>query len=208
VYESDRYERRGEFGELLLHAVIRQEFDSLPAISKVFFKDTPNATVHGFDAVHVVVDEAGGLELWLGEVKFYGDVSGAMTAVAAELRAHTERNWLRTEFLAISNKIDDSWPHAEALRDLIHRSRPIEEIFERIRVPVLLTYDSETVGAARKSDSTYTAAFETEVRELQRRFARRRLPTEVVIHLLLVPLADKRRLVQALDERLRHYREL
>jgi hypothetical protein len=208
VYESDRYERRGEFGELLLHAVIRQEFDSLPAISKVYFKDTPNATVHGFDAVHVVVDDAGGLELWLGEVKFYGDVTDAMTSVAAELRAHTERDWLRTEFLAISNKIDGAWPHAAALEDLIHRNRPVEEILERIRIPVLVTYDSEAVAAATRSDAAYVAAFDAEVRELQRRFARKRLPTEVVIHLLLVPLAEKRRLVDVLDERLRHYREL
>ena len=34
------------------------------AISKVFFKDSPNDTVKGFDAVHVV-ESLDGLELWL-----------------------------------------------------------------------------------------------------------------------------------------------
>src|SRR4051794_5347603 len=34
VYTSDKYERRGELGEILLHAIIRQEFGSVPIISK------------------------------------------------------------------------------------------------------------------------------------------------------------------------------
>ena len=34
VYATDKYQRRGEFGELLLHAVVRQVFGSKPAISK------------------------------------------------------------------------------------------------------------------------------------------------------------------------------
>jgi hypothetical protein len=207
VYDSDRYERRGEFGELLLHALLRQEFGTEPAISKVFFKDTANATVHGFDAVHVVAADDG-LELWLGEVKFYGAVSDAMTAVAQELREHTEANWMRREFLAISNKIDPAWPHADALRELIHRNRPIEQIVERIRIPVLVTYDSEIVGSATEATQGFIAGFEAEVCELQTRFRRRRLPQDVVIHLLLLPLASKSDLVAAMDEQLSHYRAL
>ena len=208
MYASDRYESRGEFGELLLHAIMRQEFGTEPAVSKVFFKDTANATVHGFDAVHVVAPPAGGLELWLGEVKFYGDVGQAMTKVAAQLRDHTERDWLRSEFLAIGNKVDPAWPHAEALADLMHRNRSMDEIIERLRLPVLVTYDSAVTSAATAWDDIYEATLEAEVRELQRRFARRRLPKEIVINLLLLPLASKQQLVDALDARLRLYREL
>jgi hypothetical protein len=208
VYDTHRYESRGEFGELLLHAIIRQEFGSEPAISKVFFKDTPNATVHGFDAVHVVTGDDGELELWLGEAKFYGDVSSAMSQAAKELRAHTERDWLRTEFIAIANKLDRTWPHHEAVRALIHRHRPIKDIFERIRIPMLITYDSDAVASAARPDDAYLAAFEAEIREQHRRFVRRRLPREVVIHLLLMPLANKQRLVDRLDSHLSSLREL
>src|SRR3712207_6996007 len=59
---SEKYSKRGEFGELLLHSVIRDVFHSEPAISKIFFKDSANDTVKGFDAVHVVEVE-GSLEL-------------------------------------------------------------------------------------------------------------------------------------------------
>ena len=70
MYASDKYKSRGEFGELLLHAVCREIYRSEPAISKIFFKGAVNETVHGFDSVHVVAD-GDALELLLGEVKFY-----------------------------------------------------------------------------------------------------------------------------------------
>ena len=54
VYDSKKFEKRGEFGELFLHIAIREAFDSIPAISKIYYKTANNDTVKGFDAVHVV----------------------------------------------------------------------------------------------------------------------------------------------------------
>ena len=82
VYDTKEYGRRGEFGELILHAVVRQIFDGEPAISKIYFKDARNDTVKGFDSVHVV-DTQDGLELWLGEVKFYKTFSKAVASVVS-----------------------------------------------------------------------------------------------------------------------------
>src|SRR5262245_58620812 len=38
VYTSEKFKNRGEFGELFLHAAIRQVHNSLPAISKIYYK--------------------------------------------------------------------------------------------------------------------------------------------------------------------------
>lgn len=69
IYQTKKFEKRGEFGELLLHAILRQVYSTIPAVSKIYYKDSANDTVKGFDAVHVVADEDS-LELWLGEAKF------------------------------------------------------------------------------------------------------------------------------------------
>ncbi|WP_143172590.1 Hachiman antiphage defense system protein HamA [Actinacidiphila paucisporea] len=45
IYLTDKYHRRGEFGELLLHVVLREIFGTEIAISKIFFKDSHNDTV-------------------------------------------------------------------------------------------------------------------------------------------------------------------
>ena len=115
VYTTEKYKKRGEFGELLLHALIREVFNSQPAISKLYFKTSTNETVKGFDAVHVVANDDG-LELWLGEVKFYEDIHQAIYAVIPELQSHTDGDWLRREFILIDSKIDPKWQHADALK--------------------------------------------------------------------------------------------
>lgn len=142
VYSTDKYGRRGEFGELLLHAAVRQVFGSLPAISKIYYKDSPNDTVKGFDAVHVV-ESGGELELWLGEAKLYTDIDSAIRDVCKEIEEHTRRDYLRTEFIAIGNKVDPQWKHSSLLRSLIHQNTSLDVVFARSRIPVLLTFDSE-----------------------------------------------------------------
>ena len=89
VYQTGKFEKRGEFGELLLHAIIKESCDTIPAISKIYYKDGPNETVKGFDAVHVVATD-NDLELWLGEVKFYDNINNAISDVIKELNAHIE----------------------------------------------------------------------------------------------------------------------
>jgi hypothetical protein len=36
VYTTEKFKRRGEFGELLLHAVIRELWETEPAVSKLY----------------------------------------------------------------------------------------------------------------------------------------------------------------------------
>jgi hypothetical protein len=155
VYTSKKKDNRGEIGEILLHAIICQVFKTIPAISKIRFKDSPNDTVKGFDAVHVV-SNGEDLELWLGEVKFYKDIKPAIRDVVAELKVHTETNYLRAEFLAITNKIEDTWTHAEKLKLLLNRNTSLDKIFSALCIPVMLTYESPVI-AGHKS---VTAAFE------------------------------------------------
>jgi len=54
VYETNKYARRGEFGELFLHAIAKDFFGAQPAVSKIYYKDSRNDTVKGFDCVHIV----------------------------------------------------------------------------------------------------------------------------------------------------------
>ncbi len=96
VYQSEKYKSRGEFGELLLHAIIRETHNTIPAISKLYYKDGPNDTVKGFDAVHVI-EKADSLELWLGEVKFYKEINSAITDVVKELHEHIKIRYVKNE---------------------------------------------------------------------------------------------------------------
>lgn len=201
VYQTDKYGKRGEFGELLLHVILTRHFDTVPAISKLYYKDGPNETVKGFDAVHVVAT-ADDLELWLGEVKFYKNISSAINDVVAELMQHAERAYLRNEFHFVRNKIDPAWPHAERLRALLNPEVSLDQVFDRIRVPVLLTYESSTVAGATAVSEAFSRALEEELRSHHATFAGKTLPPQLNITLILIPLAEKRPVLDLLHQRL------
>jgi len=200
VYTTPKYAKRGEFGELLLHALIREVFDSQPAISKIYYKSATNDTVKGFDAVHVV-DNAGELELWLGEVKFYKDIAAAIRDVTAQLAAHMATDYLRDEFILITSKVDSKWQHAEKLKQLISDRTSLDTVFKRTCLPVLLTYESDCVSKHQADGTTYKAALELELRAIYAKFATGSFPP-VRIHLFLIPLDKKDALVGVLQSKL------
>ncbi len=211
VYQSDKFKNRGEFGELLLHAAVRQVHNSIPAISKIYYKSAVNETVKGFDAVHVV-DSEDGLELWLGEAKFYDDCTRAIRDVIAELKDHLETNYLKNEFLVIGGKIDESSKHASELRRLCHPNTSLDEVFSRACIPVLLTYDSNCVNTHEACDKSYCTSFIKELKTHHNNFLRKiqklDLPDELRVHLFLVPIASKAELVEKLDEKLKTWQQI
>lgn len=207
VYATRKFTKRGEFGELFLHAAIREVFDSEPAISKIYYKSARNNTVKGFDAVHVV-GTGQDLELWLGEAKFYSNIRSAVREVVKELSVHTGADYLRDEFLLIKGKIDPTWPHAGAMRELLLENKSLDEVFSKACIPVLLTYDSACLKKHKICNAAYEKAFEDEIRQHHALFAGSTLPNDVVIRLILLPLNTKKLLITELDSRLRAWQTI
>lgn len=208
VYQTDKYAKRGEFGELFLHAAIRCVFDSLPAISKLYYESSMNNTVKGFDCVHVV-GPLDNLELWLGEVKFYKSVFDAIRDVIAEIDEHLEANFLRKEFILIGNKLDERDSYTAAVQRLISERTSLDTIFERVCIPVLLTYESSAVEQHIAATNDYIREF---CGEIAQHFAKFREKAEnlppVRIHLFLLPIEDKENLIAALHAKLKAWQEI
>ncbi len=207
VYSTETFENRGEFGELFLHAAIRQVFDSMPAISKIFYKSARNNTVKGFDAVHVVAGDDD-LELWLGEAKFYSEISSAIRDVVGELKEHMDRDYLRDEFVLITGKIDSKWEHAEDLKTLLSPNTSLDQVFKRICIPVLLTYESNCIANHTECTDAYGEEFRKEILRHYKTFSKKELPINVTIHLFLLPLEDKAKLIDELDSKLKGWQYL
>ncbi len=201
LYSTKKFKNRGEFGELFLHMILRHVFGTIPAICKMHYKDSRNDTVKGFDCVHVVAKDSE-LELWIGEVKFYKEITSAIRDVVKELHEHTERDYLRDEFVAITNKIDEKWPHSERLKMLLDENTSLDDIFDSVSIPVLLTYDSDAINSHTKVTDDFKAAFEKEVIENWQKFKGKYLPNSINISLILLPLKSKSDIQKKLHEEL------
>ena len=207
IYQSEKFKNRGEFGELLLHAIIREMYDTIPAISKIYYKDGPNETVKGFDAVHVVVTDKA-LELWLGEVKFYNNISNAISDVIEELKQHIKTRYVRNEFIAITNKIDTKWPHADILKTLLHPNTSLDDVFLNTCIPVLLTYDSTILAKYNNKCNEYTQEISEEFLRFHKKFCDKLGEFPLTIHLFLFPLNTKAELINSLESKLKIWQRL
>jgi hypothetical protein len=202
VYETDKYRLRGEFGELLLHGVLRSHFGTEPGVAKLAFKTAANDTVKGFDVVHIVDAGDSQIELWLGEAKFYSDLRAAIRDAVSELHAHLAPDYLRTEFMLITNKLDPGAPFARELRELLDAGKTLDDVFHSLRIPVLLTYESPCVQGHSLRDDVYLEAFRAEALEACASFWASGPPDKVSLHLILVPLHTKQDLIDELHTRL------
>jgi hypothetical protein len=207
VFGSGSAAARGEPGEILLHIVCREVFGSDTVVNKVFFKTAGNDTVKGFDAVHIV-DMPDGMELWLGEAKFYEDRNAAIRDAIASVRAHLQTDYLRGEFCLITDKIDDSWPYARQVRHLIHENVSLDHVFRRVTIPVLLAYDSPAVRGHSGECAEFIAAFEKEMLDGWKRFASQatNITVPVRVRLFLAPLGSKHALADEIDRMLPAWR--
>jgi hypothetical protein len=211
VYQTEKYGLRGEFGEILLHIAIRQIYQTIPAVSKIYYKSAVNETVKGFDAVHVVRKDDN-LELWIGETKFYKGVTRAISDVSKEIVDHLRTDYLRSEFILIKNKIDPLWPEAGALKELLKENVSLDKVFQRACIPVLLTYNSATVQSSSKDDSDYIDNIRNEMskayikmrQKLNEEYEARFTETlPITVHVILIPLKEKKELLAALNARLK-----
>ena len=199
LYKSERYKNRGEIGELLLHVILKQFYGTRDLITKIYFKDSPNDTVKGFDSVHVsgLGEE---LDLWLGEVKFYSEASRAITDVIKELEVHLDREYLKTEFVAITRKCVSDVPDQIMMKKLTDRNLSLDKIFQCLCIPVLLTYDSTIVSQFTEVSVAFQEKLKAEVIKLADSFQGKLPDLKARVFLCLMPLGEKEQLTKSVHE--------
>jgi hypothetical protein len=148
------------------------------------------------------------LELWLGEVKFYNDISNAIKDVIEELNVHSQVRYIKNEFVAISNKIDDSLPHSDKLKALLHPNTSLDDVFSATCIPVLLTYNSDVLSKYTQKSQEYIDEISAEFLKFHSNFCNKLGSFPLTIHLFLLPLHTKEELVDVLNSKLNIWQQI
>jgi hypothetical protein len=202
VYTTEKYKRRGEFGELILHLLLRDFHNSIPLISTIFFRDAPNIPAHGFDGVHITIngDEK---KLWLGESKLYQSGKDGVADLANDVVKHFNADYLRQQFNLITRKLPVETPEIEHWRTLMHQHQRLDVIFSSIVIPMVCTYNSDLFVNHSDETQQYIDDFKKECEALHDEFNKKKPATDLEILLLLLPVPDKDELNKELDARLK-----
>lgn len=207
VYTTDKYKSRGEFGELILHLLLRDFCNSIPLISTIYFRDAPNIPAHGFDGVHVTI-EGNEKKLWLGESKLYKSGKDGVKDLTNDIVKHFNTDYVRQQFNLITRKLPTDVPEIEHWRTLMHKNQKLDVIFSSIVIPMVCTYNSQLFIDHNDETAAYIDDFKKECLALQSEFNKNKPATNLEIILLLLPVADKDELNRELDERLKSMQKI
>ncbi|TBG66112.1 DUF1837 domain-containing protein [Rhizobium leguminosarum] len=203
VYASKKYEGRGEIGEILLHAICRDFFDTIPIAPRVFYLTSSNDVVKSFDLVHVRGTTTGEFEIWLGEAKFYGDAASAVRAAVDSIETHIDAGFLNKEKLLLRGQISKSAPRYDDICRLFETQTSLDDLFDAAVFPVCIACDSAAAAKSKKADEEYVKLVKSELSQLAARLGASGIAREIVLHLIYVPLGSKEALAQAFDKRLK-----
>lgn len=135
---------KGDFGELLLFIILTIFFPSEKFVTKVRLRSSTKDQIKGFDCAHFSTENEDVI-LWLGEAKFHQQFSGAIADAIRSVKEHCMIDYLRDEIsiLASNIEINENFPGYEKINNILNGGITLDKI--KIRIPVLLTYDSKIV---------------------------------------------------------------
>ena len=203
VYSTDEYGKRGEFGEITLHAICRDFFGTIPLAPRVFYKTSSNDVMKSFDMVHVKYIEGSHFQIWLGESKFYTSGIAAVKSAIESIAQHIDAGFLRNEKLILGPQVSKNLPHATEIRKLLASTTSINELFKNAVFPVCIACDSNAVKEHQDYTSEYISEILSELTVLRQKIEQSNLPSQIQLHLIYVPLQSKERVANAFDKRLK-----
>ncbi|MDD8061229.1 HamA C-terminal domain-containing protein [Shewanella metallivivens] len=202
---TDKYLRRGEFGELILHLILRDHFNTIPLLSKIYFKDSLGHTVHGFDCVHIDPDSK---TLWLGESKLYLDPKRGLAELIKDIEEHFKVDYLESEFSLIAKKIKlfDNIPESEHWKKILSSSTKLKDKLNDIYIPLLCTYSCDLFDKYDdENEADFIKEYESKIRSLKNYFDDKNnhpLKSKLKIIIVLLPVKCKKTLVKKLHNKL------
>lgn len=208
--DNSTYRNRGEFGELILHLLLRDFKETIPLISKVYFKDSSGVPAHGFDIVHISPDKK---ELWLGESKFYTNGKDGIKELLKDLEKHFKKEYLEDQFIIIKKNLEcNEIPQRQQWITELSQCIKLSDRLNMINIPMLCTYEHDIYEKFADVNIPDAVSYhELNVRELKSYFDRENkhpLKAKLNVILFLFPVKSKRELITLLHEKLWHMQNL
>lgn len=205
VYTSPHYERRGEAGEIALHAICREYFNTVPVAPRVFYKSSSNDPVKSFDLVHARFPTDETFEIWLGEAKFYADSGQAIAAAITSIKTHIEQGFLTREKLLLGPQISRSTPRYDDIMRVFRTQTSIDEFIAASVFVVGIVSESPAAAAARTKCDAYVASAVAELEALLATLRAADFGSKLRLVLVYVPMASKSEIADDFDRRLKGF---
>jgi hypothetical protein len=158
--DKDEVGQGSEIAEVFLYGVMKQHFNALPVVPKIFYKQNAQDNAKGADSVHIVID-GDDFTLWFGEAKFYNSIADArLDAIVDSVVKSLSTDKLRKENSIITNVSDidylDIPPDLRnRIKDALKPQESLDIIKSRIHVPILILHECDTTSTTSEICAEY-----------------------------------------------------
>lgn len=211
-----------ELAEIVLYGIMKNHFDALPVVPKIFYKQNSQDNAKGADSVHIVLENGNDFSIWFGEAKFYNTIEDArLPKIVASVGESLRTGKLRKENSIITNVSDiDALVEDEELlnkvRAALSNRNSIDKLKPKLNVPILLLHQcSITSGSTEFSDEYIqqikahhkdraNAYFKAQIDKLANSLHKYK---EIRFHIILFPVPDKQTIVDTFLSTVEHLKE-
>lgn len=198
-----------EIAEIILYAIMKNYFNALAVVPKIFYKQNAQDNAKGADSVHIIIEGGNDFSLWFGEAKFYNSIEDArLPEIITSVENSLSTEKLKKENSIITNVSDlDILIRDEILRKKIKAAlsprESIDHIKPKLHIPILLLHECEITQKQKVMSDAYRneiIAFhkkraESYFKKQIAKIAGLAMYSDIKFHLILFPVPLKKTIV-------------
>lgn len=207
LLDKDERGKGSEISEILLYGILKDYYNALPVVPKIFYKQNRNDNAKGADSVHLVLtDDMSDFSVWFGEAKFYKSLSTkVLDDIVKSVEHSLDKDKIKKENSIITNLRDlDSFELPDDLKNriynLLDQDRTIDALKPKLHIPILLLHQYKNTTSFTHIDKEYLEEIKTaHINKANEYFAKQTNALKDIIHqyelihfhLILFPVPDK-----------------
>lgn len=212
----------GEIGEIFLHGIMREYYNALPIIPKIFYKQNRDMEAFGFDSVHLTIENQE-CHLWLGESKLYNSLDEAIKNAIKSLKDNLSDKTITNEARIIANsyELDNLANHHNIqtntltnFKQIINGNINIDRLKGILHVPISIIYDCDYTRSIEEITDDYKTEIEIfhkkkgnkisqKIKELSNEIS---YINRIKFHIIFFPIPDKKEIISKINQIFGSYR--
>ena len=208
------YVESGEIAEILLYAIMRRHYRALPVVPKIYYKQNPKDNAKGADSVHIVLEEEGRFSLWYGEAKFYIKLSDAINSAIESVHDTIKDDKLRKENSIVTSTRDledliEDKGLLKEIKTMLSPDTSLDKLKCILHIPILLLHECSITAQQNQMSPEYRKELKDLYQSKAEVFFEKLddvcidvyLYSQIQFHLILVPVPDKKQVVQLFSDK-------
>ncbi|EAH8152379.1 DUF1837 domain-containing protein [Campylobacter lari] len=209
--------KEGEIGEIFLYGIMKKYYNALPIVPKIFYKQNANDNAKGADSVHLTIENKE-CHLWLGESKFYTDITNAISEAIKSIKDLLVKDKLNKEKSIImdindvESFIKDKIPEEsiDKIKRVLKQDTSIDELKNILHIPISIIYQCETT----KTYSELSEEYKQKIVNFHQEKAKQAITKitnelnnvhkieKIKFHIILFPVPDKEKIKRDFSKKL------